>query len=396
LARRRYQKGSVFLRGGKWVGRWREDEIRNGRLVRIRRSRVLGTKAELPTKRLALRVLAERVAVVNSVSYRPRPTATFAELAKRWECSVLPQFAPSTQVTMRGHLRKWLVLFFGPRLLQEIQKEDVQQFVAWFSSKVAPKTVRNIVATGRLVWKAAMTWGYVSQDCFAGVRLPRQRRANRLSFSLEELRRILEEAEEPYRTFYWLAAETGLRAGELCGLRVADLDLPSWRIAVWQSAYRGKIQAPKTDHAYRVVPVSGALAAHLAAYLERWRPNREGLLFASRNGTPWDANLVVKRKLYPLLNRLNIPRAGLHAFRHANATLLDRVNAPLGVRRERLGHSDARVTIGTYTHAEEPDQRRVAEALGQLLSPKSAALDLDGPTVQNWRVVGSEQPVGVH
>jgi hypothetical protein len=61
--------------------------------------------------------------------------------------------------------------------------------------------------------------------------------------------------------------------------------------------------------------LSHRLLAHIVEYLKRWKPNERGLLFATRNGTPWDANLVVKRKLYPLLDSLGIERGGLHAFR---------------------------------------------------------------------------------
>ena len=75
--------------------------------------------------------------------------------------------------------------------------------------------------------------------------------------------------------------------------------------------------------------LSPRFLAHIVEYLKRWKPNERGLLFATRNGTPWDANLVVKRKLYPLLDSLGIERGGLHAFRHTNSTLMDRLGAPL-------------------------------------------------------------------
>src|SRR5258708_1600919 len=54
---------------------------------------------------------------------------------------------------------------------------------------------------------------------------------------------------------------------------------------------------------------------------------------------PWDANPVVKRKQHPLLDSLGIERRGLHAFRHANGSLTDRLQAPLKTRQERLGHA---------------------------------------------------------
>jgi integrase len=55
---------------------------------------------------------------------------------------------------------------------------------------------------------------------------------------------------------------------------------------------------------------------------------------------------VVKRKLRPLLESLGIQRGGLHAFRHFSATMMDRLNAPLELRQQRLGHSDAELTLG--------------------------------------------------
>src|SRR5580704_6960418 len=66
LARRRCQRGSMFLRGCSWVLRWREDVIENGSLRRINRSEALGTRENYPTIRLAQRAAADRLSAVNS------------------------------------------------------------------------------------------------------------------------------------------------------------------------------------------------------------------------------------------------------------------------------------------------------------------------------------------
>jgi integrase len=191
----------------------------------------------------------------------------------------------------------------------------------------------------------------------------------RFSFSLEEIQNILVAAEDPDRTFYWLAAETGLRAGELCGLRVDDLDLERCLLRVEQSSWRRTIQQPKTDNAIRSFPISPEMASHLRDFLVRWRANSRRLLFATRNGTPWDANLLVKRKLQPLLKTLESQRCGLHAFRHANGTLMERLGVPLKVRQQRLGHSDPRMTLCVYTHVASEDDKRIAGQLGKILHP---------------------------
>jgi hypothetical protein len=92
-----------------------------------------------------------------------------------------------------------------------------------------------------------------------------------------------------------------------------------------------------------------------------------GFVFATRNGTPWDANLLVKRKFRPMLRQLNIQECGLHAFRHANASLMDELSVPMKVRQQRLGHSDPRLTMNTYTHMASSDDERTAEQLGEIL-----------------------------
>lgn len=405
MARRRFQQGSLKLRKGKrgkvWVARWLEDVIENGRTRRVYRSEVLGTggkRGDYPTAKLARRELQGRLSVVNDPSYRARPTAKFAEFAIRWKASVLVQHKPSTQATMRSHVNKYLVPAFGEIRLRDFQPETAQRFFSGL--KVSPKTQRNILITLALMFKSARQWKYIASDPTEGVVLPKRGRARAFFFTLEEVQRILSTGPfcvwpnknrrptvvkpEFMRAFYRLAAETGLRAGELCGLRIEDVDYKLGVLHVRQSVWRGKVQTPKTENAHRVVDLSPQLLEHLKEYRATWRPNPCGLLFATRNGTPWDANLIVKRKLRPLLNALGI-KGGLHSFRHANAAILDKLNVPLKVRQERLGHSDSRLTLNVYTHTNREDRQHAAVQLGRILDPNS-------PKTEKGLTVESGQP----
>src|SRR6202007_1508407 len=194
----------------------------------------------------------------------------------------------------------------------------------FWSSAVGAKTTRNICITLQSMWTTAKAWGYVAHNLMEGVVLPDVKRVQRFFLSQREIQLILAKAKEPYRTWYGLAAETGLRAGELCGLTVDDLDLDRGMLQVRQSAWRGKLGDPKTDESIRVVELSPQACRHLRRFLESWHPNQRRLLFATRKGTPWDQNLLLKRKFRPLLRALGIqvPRGnGFHSFRHANATL---------------------------------------------------------------------------
>jgi integrase len=107
--------------------------------------------------------------------------------------------------------------------------EMVQQFVS--TSAVSAKTTKNICITLQSMWTTAKAWGYVAHDLMEGVVLPEVKRVQRFFLSQREIQLILAKAQEPQRTWYGLAAETGLRAGELCGLSVETLS-PSDSIAL--------------------------------------------------------------------------------------------------------------------------------------------------------------------
>src|SRR5215469_9393949 len=126
---------------------------------------------------------------------------------------VLTQFGESTAINYRTHVKKHLVPFFGGCALRDITPELVQRFVS--ASSVGPKTTSNICITLQSLWRTAKAWGYVTlPNIMESVVLPPVKRVQRFFFSGAELGRILETALEPYRTFYGLLAETGVRVGE--------------------------------------------------------------------------------------------------------------------------------------------------------------------------------------
>jgi integrase len=250
MARRRYQKGSLVPktgvpRNGLWIGRWREDVIQSdGSSTRPYKWEVLGTLQDYPTRKLALRALESRLSTINSPTYRARPTATFAEFANRWDATVLSQHKPSTQSSTRSQLRKWLLPQLGNCAVKDLDGLKLQAFVSMCDCNA--KTVRNLIATLRMMWRSARAWGYVAHDPFDGLVLPKRGLVHTFTFSLEEIKRIIGSASEPYRTFYCILAETGIRGGEICALRVADLDLDHAAIHVRQSVWRGKVQTVKS------------------------------------------------------------------------------------------------------------------------------------------------------
>jgi Phage integrase, N-terminal SAM-like domain len=144
LARRRYQRGYLFLKrtqfGPVWVGRYREDVVQpDGTIKRPKRAVVLGDTKQYPTRRLALRALESMLSVVNSLAYRPRPTATFEQIAAKWEATVLGQLKPSTAENYRIQIGKHLRPFFHAFQVKNIGPELVQHLSPASGRRLAPK-----------------------------------------------------------------------------------------------------------------------------------------------------------------------------------------------------------------------------------------------------------------
>jgi integrase-like protein len=109
MARRRFQKGYVFLQGAQWKGRYREDMIVGIETKRVRREVILGTKRDLPTKALAMRRMEVLLARINGLDYRPGRVATFGEFLERWKADILTKQQPSSARAVKSHLKCYIV-----------------------------------------------------------------------------------------------------------------------------------------------------------------------------------------------------------------------------------------------------------------------------------------------
>jgi integrase len=346
----------------------------------------LGSVKDFPTKRLAQRELDGRVAVVNSPNYRARPTATFSQLAERWKMLVMVNHEDSTQRSEKSDIKSWASAI-GEVQVRDIGCELLQEVVnGWTCS---PKTIKNRVGTFRLIWDKAKVWKYTAETAYDGLELPNWEKGEQPCFSVEEIARIVERSLQPYKTVWRLVAETGIRRGEICGLNVGDVDVNHRVIVVQRSrTLRGKLKAPKAgvrngQVKRRVFSLSPSMAEQLRPFVEGRAADEPLFLTPGRltksgkrlgGGVRLEPDNFVKRALKPVLKQLGLD-GGAHAFRHGNATLLDSLRAPMAVRQERLGHVDARTTMG-YTHLVTADDVRVAGELGALLDKEFLAQDL--------------------
>jgi integrase len=318
LARRRYQKGTLIQRGKRekvWVGRWLEDEVQpDGTIKRVHKSDVLGSLKDYPTKRLAQRELDARVAVVNSPTYRARPTATFQQLAEKWKLLVMVNHEDSSQRSEKSDIKAW-VAAIGEVQVRNIDCELLQEVVSNWTRN--PKTIKNRVGTFRLIWDKAKAWKYTAETVYEGLDMPEWVKEEQPCFSIEQIHLIIEKSGEPYRTIWRLVAETGIRRGEICGLNVGDV---RGNVLVVQRSVtkKRKLKSPKAgvrngQVKKRVFSLSAGLVEQLKPFVDG-RAEDEPLfltpVFLTKNGKTrgggkrLEPDNFIKRELKPLLKEL--------------------------------------------------------------------------------------------
>jgi integrase len=352
LARRRYQKGMVLFNQTRqvWLGRYREDIIQaDGSTVRTRPQIVLGTKKELPTQRLATRKLDEVLSRINACSYQPIRIATVAEFTKRFREEVLSKRKPSTVRSAVSHFEAHILPQLGKLRLDQMGPENQQIFINSLDG-ASRKTVLNVLSTLSAMLSTAKNWGYAAREIeIKKLVLPDRNSYVAPHFTRSQVESIFSLAHEPWRTFFVVLAMTGMRAGEALGLQWADIDFNHNCIHIRRSAWYGKVQSTKSKTSSAPITLPDALASVLSQYRKEWKPNAQGFLFTTRNGRPPSSNKVVDYQLWPILDALNIPRCGLHAFRHSVASFIVDAGYAPEVAQQQLRHSNARTTLG-YVH----------------------------------------------
>src|SRR5207245_2882056 len=162
----------------------------------------------------------------------------------------------------------------------------------------------------------------------------------------QEVAAIVATATGQYKTLFALAAETGMRAGELYGLQVEDIDFARNVIHVRRSAWDGKLQSPKTHNARRAIDVQPYVTDMLKQHLAG---RRSGLVFLSARKTPLRTATVLHKHLHPLLRELGLEVGGIHAFRHFRVSFLVQNETPVEIIKRWIGHGSEHM-IRHYTH----------------------------------------------
>ncbi len=341
----------------RWLGEYSEYALDAHGVERRRKVRIVlstsrkpdGTPVRKSEAKNLLQPYLNRVNEKSTFPSRERKTATFEAFAEIWERDYLVLSKPSTQSSVRTHLRL-LKAVFGIKDMRAIDAGDVQRLIAKLTREgKEPKTIRNVWGTIRLIWDAALAQKYVDAT-LPKPKLPKNTKKKPRFFTLEDVARIIVSgATEQQACVYWLFAETGIRAGELSGMRIQNVALD--RITIEQSVWGGEDQAPKTQNAVRTIAISPQLSELLWKQIGRQKAVNQTRLFSVSTGSPLDMDVERSRRLAPILETLQLPKAGYHAFRHFNVSMMDALRVPLKTIQERIGHAlTGSFTLDVYGH----------------------------------------------
>lgn len=286
------------------------------------------------------------------------------------------------------HVRRHIVPGIGDIPLQALDRNGVKAFYGWLQDgntsgkgrKPSLKTVHNVHLTLHRAMEDAVADSLIPRNPTQGTRQAPRRQQEMLTWDTLQLRSFLDATVDDRLFPLWrLTAMTGMRRGEVLGLKWDDLSISNSTLTVrrqWKRGERGLVLAPpKTDRGLRTIDID----AVTLGVLRDWRKNQlgerlahegdwddDGFVFTRPDGRRQDPD-VVSQRFDRLVTRLRLPPVRFHDLRHTHATLLLLAGVPPHVVSMRLGHRSVAFTLQQYAHVLPQQQAEAVERLATRL-----------------------------
>lgn len=358
---RKYRSGGLHQRSsdGRWIGSIPDG---HGGVLKY----VTGTNKELVERKMrevAKSTTSRRVAKASS--------ERLDAFMERW-LATRTLLAPRTVASYQSRMTHHILPALGALRLRDIEALDVQELVnatARTHSSQTAKHCRNILSAAL---GQAVKWGLIEANVAKLADAPRVKRRLPTPLRTEQVLDFLEATKaDPRHAFYVLAFTTGMRRGEMLGLKWPDIDLESGTVNVHGtlrqlSRYRFIVDPPKTDRSNRVLGLSEQAVDALRAYRQQ-HATSTGYVFAREDGRPW-APAEVTRVFQARLTEAGLPHARLHDARHtAAAMMLDENGGDMVEVMRYLGHSSIQTTVDIYGGMGGDSRQRVAVGMTRTL-----------------------------
>jgi len=381
MARRNYGTGSLRQVGQSWIGSWYGSDDRRIKrrigAVRTPGARDGLTKAQAEKEFARLR---ESESVIATTTRRVTMSEAGAELCKVLE---LRGRKKSHRLTVAADLKNHIVPFFEGKDLAKISPQEIERYIVVKRKTLAIKTVRNHLNTMHSVFELGLRrkWCPTNSVKLADRPVIRTTETRIKFLDQAELEKLLAVSypDDVFggieATMYLTAAMTGLRQGELLGLRWRDVDFAARKVRVVSPYVRGEFGDPKSEGSGRSVPLAERVATELTALRKRSSYNTDkGLVFCHpETGNPLD-RAKLTRRFKKATKRAKVREITFHELRHTFGTRMAAAGVPLRTIQHWMGHADAKTTQ-VYAHYQPSDHEAdtVDQAFEVSSRPRSRA-----------------------
>ncbi|MFD2704174.1 site-specific integrase [Salibacterium lacus] len=295
-------------------------------------------------------------------------------------------YRPSTFSVYKSIINNRLIPAFGHAYVDELKPIDIQKYYnRMLKEGLTPKYILSIHNVLRALISKSVTWEVASKNVMDKVTPPKGKRKEMQTWTLEQSKQFLDHAKENtiiYPVFV-LAIWTGMRKGEIYGLKWKDIDFENNRIQVnrtmaWARGQGHILQDAKTDGSRRTIKASDHVMSVLNSQLLKQkqimmklgeRHQDDNLVFLSYNGKPMSMRHAGER-LVQLSKELGLPRIRMHDLRHTHATISLELKQHPKVVSERLGHKSIDITLDLYSHVTENLQEESANEFERAMNQK--------------------------
>ena len=278
---------------------------------------------------------------------KPEKKYLFKEVALQWlEIYVKNNNKPSEYKIKRYVINAHLVPYFGAKCIEQISTLNIEQYKNYLinEKRLSPKSMNNYLCIFSRCLKSALEWGYVRDvPKIKYVKIP----PHKYDYLTEtETDLLLKHTTGMWRDMILLAVRTGLRFGELIGLRWEDINLKEQTLTVNRSIVSGIVGSPKNNKS-RIVP----LIPSVIQILEK-KSHKYEYVFHDDKGNPLKYNYCL-RQLHKICRLADLRKISWHKLRHSFASHLAAKKNSIVAIKELMGHSDIKTTM-RYAHVNLP------------------------------------------
>jgi len=334
------------------------------------------TLKEGTTKRDAKKALRDIEDAIEKGSYiAPIEVPGFSKVADTWLKIKKPNIRHSTHIQYKGHVENHLKPYFGVTQINRINNYDsVERYIQHCQDKgMTTAMLKKSLVTLGAIFAYACKKRYVAYNPVRDIEKPRgqstQEEAKDITIlTPEQIRALLEAAPDiKSKTLFMIAVLTGMRQGEILGLKWDDIDWTTGQAQVKRTFNYKRFYEPKSKTSKRKID----LAPQLIAQLKEWQlacpPNNLDLVFPNGEGKPIDASNLIHRIFSPALKKAKLPKIRWHDLRHCYASLLiDQSESPKYIQTQ-MGHSSINVTFDIYGHLMKDSNQEAATRLGNVI-----------------------------